>query len=129
MPEQLPIVVPDMAPRPPSPQSLQDIARAKIKHWIASTGITQTQICEQIGRNQPWLSRYLAGGIDADVDTLAKMARVFEQNLFALLSIPADPDEAAVLRMYRALRPNGREAIQKLLRAMSRDEGPGPLRT
>jgi transcriptional regulator with XRE-family HTH domain len=117
-----------MAPTSSSPPSYQDIARTKIKHWIASTGITQTQICQQIGRNQPWLSRYLAGGIDADVDTLAAMAKVFEQNLFALLSVPADPDEAAVLRTYRSLRPEARKAVQMMLKAMSRDDGPARSR-
>lgn len=120
MNEELPIVVPDMAPHSPSSPSLQATARKKLNEWISATGITQTQICEQIGRNQPWLSRYLAGGIDADIDTLAQMAKVFEQSLYALLSIPADPEEAEVMRLYRALRPKGREAVLQMLREMTR---------
>jgi transcriptional regulator with XRE-family HTH domain len=125
MSDELPILTPDMAPVPPV-RSLQQIARSRIKHWIASTGTTQTYICEVIGRNQPWLSRYLSGGIDADVDTLAAMAKVFDHSLFALLSIPADPDDATVIKWYRALRPTARKVAIAWLREMSRDPERGP---
>jgi hypothetical protein len=81
-----------------------------------------------VEKNQPWLSRYLAGGIDADLDTLAAIAKVFDHNLFALLSVPADPEEAALIRLYRALRPEGRRAILAMLREMSRDHMSGRSR-
>jgi transcriptional regulator with XRE-family HTH domain len=117
MSEEMPLLTPDMAPI----TSLQDIARAQIKHWIVSSGTTQAHVCAEIGRNQPWLSRYLSGEIDADLDTLAQIAKVFEHSLFALLSVPSDPEDAVLIRMYRAMRPEGRRAFLGIGREMTRD--------
>jgi transcriptional regulator with XRE-family HTH domain len=114
-------MTPIMAP-PPAP-TLQQIARAQIKHWIDTTGTTQSAICKAIDRNQPWLSRYLSGDIDADIDTLAKIAKVFDHTLFALLSLPADPEEAHITRLYRGLRPEGRRAALAVLQEMGRPRG------
>src|SRR4029453_11409256 len=127
MPEELPILPTEMVPPLPVPPR-QQIAPSRIKHWIASTGTTQTYICAVIGRNQPWLSRYLSGAIDADVDTLVALAKVFDHSLFALLAIPAGPDDAAVITAYRALRPQARKVALAMLKEMSRDPERGPLR-
>lgn len=120
MSEEMPLLVSHMAPVPVAPPSLQTIARTNLKQWLVSTDTTQTYVCAQIGRNQPWLSRYLKGEIDADIDTLAQMAAVFEHSLFALLSVPADPEEALLVKLYRACRPTGRRAALAMLRELSR---------
>lgn len=130
MPEEMPILAPElMAPSSPHPPTWQNIARKQVKQWIASTGITQTQVCAAIGRNQPWLSRYLAGGIDADLDTLASIAKVFDHSLFALLSVPADPDEALLIGLYRAVNPEARKHVLALLRELNRGRSPGRSRS
>ncbi len=100
----------------PSGPTLDDHARLQIKKWIRSTGITQTLFADQIGRNQAWLSRYLAGEIaSADLETLQRMARVFDHSLASLLMLPSDPEEAAVIAGYRALPETMRRLFLKLL--------------
>jgi transcriptional regulator with XRE-family HTH domain len=108
------------------PLSLQDQARAQIKRWIGSVGITQTAFGERIGRNQVWVSKYLKGEFDTDLETLQEMARVFGHTLTQLLDFPADPDEDAVITLYRALRPEARRLALLVLQEMSRGRGPKP---
>jgi transcriptional regulator with XRE-family HTH domain len=108
------------------PISLQQTARFQIKRWIASTGITQTTLGERIRRNQAWMSRYLGGDIDADVDTLQQIAEVFGHTLAQLLDIPDDPHEASLLAEYRALRAEVRPLAIQVLREMARGRGASP---
>jgi predicted transcriptional regulator len=54
----------------PMPLTLDQVARDRIKHWIVSTGVTQTELAARIGRTQAWMSRYLSGEFDADLETL-----------------------------------------------------------
>jgi transcriptional regulator with XRE-family HTH domain len=117
-----------MAPAPP--QTLQQKARAQIRRWIASTGITQTALGDRIQRNQAWMSRYLGGDIDADLETLQQMAEVFNHSLISLLQLPADPEEAELIAAYRALRPESRALALTLLKDWSRarTRGRGPSR-
>src|SRR4029077_2246017 len=92
----------------PMPLTLDELARGRIKAWISSTGITQVNLGERISKNQAWMSRYLGGEFDADLETLQKMAKVFGHSLSALLDAPTDPEEAKLLDAYRALTPEGR---------------------
>lgn len=108
----------------PMPPSLQETARAQIKRWIASTGITQQTFGERIGRNQVWVSKYLKGEFDADLETLHHMAQVFRHTLTQLLDFPADPDEEALITLYRALRPEARRLAFQVLQEMARGRGP-----
>lgn len=112
----------------PMAQTLDDVARAQIRKWIESTGITQTALAARIGRNQAWMSRYLAAEFGADLDTLHKMAQVFGHSLTSMLDIPKDPEEAAVLTAYRALRPEARNIALNLLQDWSRARGRGRAR-
>lgn len=105
--------------------TLDQLAREQIRRWIHSTGITQTTLSERIGRNQAWMSRYLAAGFDADMDTLEKMARVFGHPFTALFNLPVDPDESALITAYRALPPQARKIAINLLQDWSRARGPG----
>jgi len=106
------------------PETLDQLARAQIRKWIDSTGTTQTEVAHRVGRNQSWMSRYLKGEFDADLDTLQKITRVFGHELTSALNIPSDPDEALVLTRYRALRIEARRIVLTLLEHLSRDTPP-----
>jgi transcriptional regulator with XRE-family HTH domain len=108
------------------PLSLQDMARAQIKRWIISTGITQTTFGDRINRNQVWVSKYLKGEFDTDLETLQQMAQVFRHTLTQLLDFPSDPEEEAVITLYRALRPEARRIAFQVLQEMTRGRGPKP---
>jgi len=103
------------------PSSYEQRARARIKSWLHATGMAQVDLGVRIGKNQPWMSRYLSGEIDADLATLEAMAGVFGHSLTALLDLPLDPQEARLLEYYRALparaRPNLLDLLANLLRA------------
>jgi transcriptional regulator with XRE-family HTH domain len=108
-----PIIVEAM---PSVPPPVDEIARQQIRQWLRSTGTTQVSFAQQIDRNQEWVSRYLNGNFDADLTTLQRMAGVFGHNLATLFgSLPSDPDEGALLRMFRGLRPEGRKALLTVL--------------
>jgi transcriptional regulator with XRE-family HTH domain len=109
-------------------QTLDEQARGQIKKWIESTGITQTTLSDRIGKNQAWTSRYLSGEFDADLETLQKIARVFGHSLTALLEIPADPEEAALVTAYRALTAPARTLALELLKDWSRSRARGRSR-
>lgn len=105
----------------PSPHTtLDDQIRAKIKAWVQTTGISQRLLAERIGRTQSWMSRYLGGEIAADLDTLARIAAVFQHSLSALLETPTDPREATLVELYRGLPADARQALLALLRAVAR---------
>ena len=104
--------------------SLDDQARSRIKKWLASTGTTQTALAEKIGRTQAWMSRYLSGEFDADLETLQKIARVFGNNLTGLLDVPADPEEGTLLTAFRALPPDVRKLLLAFAAALTRPRGP-----
>jgi transcriptional regulator with XRE-family HTH domain len=110
------------------PPSLDELARGRIRSWIASTGVTQTALAERIGRNQAWMSRYLAADFDADLSTLQKIAEVFGHSLNALLDTPRDPQEAALIESYRALSPADRQLARDLLARWSRPRRRGRSR-
>lgn len=102
---------------PKPPVTLDEFARRQIKRWLHSTNTTQTHLAEQIGRNQAWMSRYLAAEYDADLETLRRMALVFGHTLTSLLGLPSDPDEAEVVGLYRALTREHRAIWLQMLRA------------
>lgn len=108
------------------PPSLQDTARTQIKRWITSTGITQAAFGERIGRNQVWVSKYLKGEFDTDLETLHQMAQVFRHTLTQLLDFPSDPEEEALITLYRTLRPEARRLAFQLFQEMVRGRGPRP---
>jgi transcriptional regulator with XRE-family HTH domain len=113
---------------PSPPTTLDQQARERVKEWINSTGITQTALAERIGRNQAWMSRYLGGEFDADLETLQKMARAFGHSLSALLNTPTDPVEARLIERYRALSERARAILLNLLDDWSRPRRAGRTR-
>lgn len=105
---------------PPRARSLNDLARMRIRRWKRQTGMSQTEIGRKIGRGQNWVSRYLAGTQEADLDTIGQLAAVFGRTVFAVLDEPSDPEEAEVIEIYRALPTEAREAVRRVLVAMRR---------
>lgn len=101
-------------------QTLDEVARGRIKAWINSTGVTQTLLAERIGKNQAWMSRYLSAEFDADLETLQKIAKVFGHNLTALLDAPTDPNEATLIEAYRAMHADDRALGLALFQKLSR---------
>lgn len=94
---------------------LDERARTRVKEWLSGSGTTQTALADAIGRNQAWMSRYLDGEFDTDLDTLTKLASAFQHSLFELLDLSATDEERALLRFFRALKPETRAlAIQVL---------------
>jgi transcriptional regulator with XRE-family HTH domain len=99
------------------PPSLDEFARRQIKRWLHATHTSQTQLAIVIGRNGPWMSRYLAGEYNADLETLRRIALVFGHTVGTLLTMPVDPDEAETVALIRSLGPDDRQTILKLLRS------------
>ena len=102
--------------QPPQP-SLDDFARRQIRRWLHATHTSQTKLAAAIGRNEAWMSRYLAGEYDTDLETLRRMALVFGHTLGTLLTMPTDPDEAETVALIRSLSPDDRKTILTLLRS------------
>lgn len=106
-----------------------DAARARVAHWLAASKMTQTALAERIGRNQAWMSRYLDGEFDTDLETLDRLAQVFGHTLFELLDASVDPTEAEVIERWRALRPSGRQIVLDVLREWTPTDGRGRTRS
>lgn len=100
-------------------RSLQDLARSRLTAWMgANPKITQRMIAEAVGVTQSWVSQYKSGDVDADLDQLAAMARVFDHTLYELLDLRPDPKERELLELYRQLRPEARGLALQMLLAM-----------
>lgn len=97
------------------PPTLDEQARSRLRAWIVATGVTQAALAEQIGRTQAWMSRYLSGEIDADLETLNKLARAFDHTLTALLDLPSNPDDARLIEQVHRLSPKRRALIRALV--------------
>jgi transcriptional regulator with XRE-family HTH domain len=119
----------DPMPPPAGPtKTLDQIARERIRAWIRTVPTTQAALAEAIGRNPAWMSRYLAGDFDADLETLQRIAQAFGHSIAALLDQPADPVDARVLSAFHALPPDARANWLNLLEAWSRPRRGGRLR-
>lgn len=101
---------------------LQELARKRLIQWMdASPKITQTDVGRAIGHNQAWVSKFRLGTMDADIDDLDGMARVFGHTLVELLDLRPDPNEQKLLDAYRALPPVKRTLAIQSLEAMLPD--------
>lgn len=98
---------------------LQSLARSRLRMWLQSDGRSQTNVAASIGRNQEWVSRFLTGKLDADVDTLQQLAAIFGHSLASLLQVAVDPDEAKLIDAFRALSGPARVTAIEVVRAMA----------
>ena len=98
---------------------LQDLARKRLIQWMdANPRITQTEVGRSIGHNQAWVSKFRLGTMDADIDDLDGMARVFGHSLMELIDLRPDPKERELIDAYRQLRPEARALAVQLLMNM-----------
>lgn len=98
---------------------LADLARHRVVTWMAANPkITQATIAKAVGVSQSWVSLYKSGGVEADLDQLDEIARVFGHTLMELLDLRPDPRERELIEAHRALSPENRDLAVKMLRAM-----------
>lgn len=102
--------------------TLQDRARKRLIQWMdASPKITQTEVGRAIGHNQAWVSKFRLGTMDADIDDLDGMARVFGHTLIELVDLRPNPQERELLDAYRRLPPENRKLALSMLVALGGD--------
>jgi transcriptional regulator with XRE-family HTH domain len=89
----------------PIPLTLDQIARDRIRAWMAATHTTQSTLAARIGRDQLWMSQYLSAKTDADLETLRKMAEAFGRQFPDLFAQPSHPRFAKFFDDYLALPP------------------------
>jgi len=87
----------------PMPLTLDQIARDRIRAWMAATHTTQVTLGDRIGRDQPWMSQYLSAKTDADLETLRRMAEAFGRQFPDLFAQPSHPKFAKFFDDYLAL--------------------------
>lgn len=97
---------------------LQDRARQRVKDLMAARDLAQRDVGDHIGRSAAWMSKFLGGTLDADIDTLQRLARVFRLTLCQLIEMPPDADELLLLADYRALEAHRQ---QPLVRAVLKE--------
>lgn len=87
--------------------------------WMnANPRITQGTVASAVGVSQSWVSLYKSGGVDADLDQLDAMARVYGHTLMELLDLRPEPKERALIDAYRKLRPEARTLALQMIEAM-----------
>lgn len=110
-------------------RSLADLARQRLVAWMeANRRITQAQIAAAVGVSQSWVSVYKSGGVDANIDQLDAMARVFNHTLYELLDLRPDPKERELVEAYRRLRPEARGLAVQMLEQMIPPSAPARTR-
>lgn len=111
-------------------RSLGETARQRIVSWMAANPrTTQKIIAEAVGVSQSWVSQYKSADVDADIDQLDAMARVFGHTLNELLDLRPDPKERALIDAFRQLDAANRELALKMLQALIPPPRRAPSRT
>lgn len=78
--------------RPPTArETIQERARQQVVKCLAASGLTQTALGERLSpkRRPAWVSRYLRGEIDADIDTLTQLVAIFKCSYEDLFGEPS----------------------------------------
>jgi transcriptional regulator with XRE-family HTH domain len=100
---------------------LDDQARERIKKWLKTSGMSQVTFAERIGWSQPTVSQYLHGDHGTDMDTLARIARIFGRrfaDLFSESEPPTDPPATELVTMWNALpSEEARAAVKTMMRS------------
>lgn len=107
---------------------LSQRVRHRLRAYIDSLPAKPTQyaLAERAGVTQSWVSHYLAGRHDADLDTLERFCIALQVDIASLMgpdggARPSVPDEIAEpMALYQSLTPKGREVVLDLLRQMTR---------
>ena len=107
------------------------LARERIKRWVADAGLRQQTFGRRIGKGQVWVSRYLRGQVDADLETLQRMAALFGVSLAELLYEPDVSQHPLLSKLHEALLVTPRHvqaAILEMLAAYRATAGRGATR-
>lgn len=99
---------------------LAELARSRIVTWMAANRqITQMTVAKAVGVSQSWVSLYKSGDVDADIDQLDVMARVFGHTLHELIDLRPDPKERDLLDAYRSIEVSKRQLAIEVVRGLS----------
>lgn len=102
---------------------IDDNARRRLQAWLdASRGrVTQEDLARALGKKQNYVSRYLDGTIyRIELDALSTMAGVFGRSLCELLDTQPETTEGELVAYFRALAPEGRDAVLGVARELAR---------
>jgi transcriptional regulator with XRE-family HTH domain len=113
-----------MFPNGESKPDLNAVARQTIKKWMRATGMTQKELADHLGVTQAWVSRYLRGRMEADLNRLRDIAEIFDNTIATMLLVPPDPGEREIVTMYRAADPAVRQAVRVLLQRSTQTTPP-----
>jgi transcriptional regulator with XRE-family HTH domain len=80
--------------------------------------ITQEHVAKAVGVSQSWVSQYKSGDVDADIDQLDAMARVFGHTLNELFDLRPDPKERDLIDAYRAIEATKRPLAVDVVKAL-----------
>ena len=111
------------------PKSLSSLVRSRIQNALGSLPFrpTQSAIADALGVTQTWVSHYLRGRHEIDLDTLGKlcgylgirMGSLFEGgDVVPLSTLPAGMAETWTL--LQSITDDERDAVRDILRIMAR---------
>lgn len=86
----------------------------------------QSSLAEAVGVTQSWVSHYLHGRHDIDLDTLEKLCDVLQLDLAALVKPDGQakttlrPELSELVALFQALAPDSQETVRQLLRELTR---------
>lgn len=95
-----------------------DRVRARLAAWRAKRPIPQKRIGVAVGWSQSMVSGYFNGVNNADLDTLAALAKLWGRDLIELFAdqdVPADPVTARVMSLYNGISQKQQELINGLM--------------
>lgn len=97
---------------------LVEQARSRIARWLAGDPtLTQKVLARAVQHEQGWVSKYLSGRQDADVDELDAMARALGHTLNELFDLRESPKERELVDAYRSIPADTRDlAIQVMVK-------------
>lgn len=117
-------------PRPPLASTLDALVRRRLAAYLDSMTARPTQdaIGAQISRTQTWVSHYLAGRTDADLDTLNKicdfigirLSTVIEDALKGKTAAPRPPAAVEVQTLFAAITPDEQKIVINVLATLAR---------
>lgn len=108
--------------------TLSALVRTRLRAYLDGlpSRPTQAAIGDAIGRTQTWVSHYLSGRHDVDLDTLARLCAFLRIDLASLLTErgelrhTVDPSLAELLTLFESVTPEERDTVLDVLRVLAR---------
>ena len=108
----------------PKQSPLSILVRRRIRQLRDNAGLTQERLCELAGISSDAISRIEGGVRVPRLDTLEKLARVFDTDVSSLVSSDKEPEPAtyppSIMRIVYLLQqypPSVHEACESLLKS------------